>query len=259
VRDIAAHVETLDKTIVGGLATLRLTSPALASARAGQWAALRQPDALDILARPYPLTRLRAREGTVDVLYRPDDRSAASRWLRTLHGGETVHLLGPWGRPFAIEPRTRHALLLGTGERLCTLLALAETLTESGVSVVVAHDAPTAGDLLPPSLAPAAVEIHLATEDGSAGVRGDALMLAEPLLAWADAVYAALPPARYLALRDLIGRLRLRPRRGFATVVAEAPYACYAAACDGCAVTLRNGTSALLCRDGPALDLLDVA
>ncbi len=258
MREIAAYVESVDQTIVGGLAALRLSSPALAAARPGQWASLRQPDALDILARPYPLTRLRAREGAVDVLYRPDDRSASARWLRTLRPSETVHLLAPWGKPFAVEARTRHALLLGTGERLCTLLALAETLTEDGVLVVIVHDAPTADGLLSPSLAPAAAEIHLATEDGSAGTRGDALTLAEPLLAWADAVYAALPPDRYLALRDLIGRQRLRPRRGFATIVAEAPYACYASACDGCAVTLRNGVPALLCRDGPALDLLDL-
>lgn len=258
MRDIAAHVEAVDQAIVGGFAALRLSSPALAAARPGQWAALRQPDGLDILAHPYPLTRLRARDAAVDVLYRQDDRSPAVRWLRTLREGETVHLLGPWGKPFPIEARTRHALLLATGERLCALLALADALTEAGILVVIAHDAPTADGLLAPTLAPAAAEIHLATEDGSAGTHGNVFTLAEPLLAWADAVYAALPPDRYLALRDLIHRQRLRPRRGFATVVAEAPYACYAAACDGCAVTLRNGTSALLCRDGPALDLLDL-
>src|SRR5919109_303872 len=135
---------------------------------------------------------------------------------------------------------------------------LASPLVDGGIAVVVLHDAPTATALVPPALLPPAAEYHVATANGTAGMRGTALDLLPPLLPWADALYAALPAGAYLTLRDLVYRRRLRVRRGFATVVAEASLACYAAACAGCAVPLRDGYG-LLCKDGPAFDLLELA
>jgi NAD(P)H-flavin reductase len=186
-----------------------------------------------------------------------DDPTAWS-WLATLPAGASLDLLGPWGRPFQISALARHVVMLGGGTRLFGLLALAWALTARGDAVVVLHDAPTASDLVPPALLPPAAEYHVATLDGSAGAAGVALDLLPPLLRWADAVYAALPPDDYLPLRDLVHRHRLRVRRGYATVLAEASLACYAGACDGCGIRLRTGSYALLCKDGPAFDLLDL-
>ncbi len=249
MRPLTATV-TANEPAVGGLSRLSLHAPGLSSARPGQWLALTRPEARSVLAQPFPLAALDARSGGVDVLY---DQQAA--WLASLAPANSIDVLGPWGRPFAIDRLARHVVLLGAGRRLLGLLALASVLIEDGVAVVVLHGAPTATLLLPPALWPSAAEYHVATADGSAGTTGAALDLLPPLLPWADALYAALPLDEYAALRDLIHRHRLRARRGFATVLASAPLACYAAACDGCAVPLRDGYG-LLCRDGPAFDLL---
>ncbi len=242
-----------NEPVVGRLTRLSLQAGALATAQPGQCLALRQPGALSMLAHPFPFVSLDAPARSTDVLY--DAADALAPWLLLLPPGAEIDVLGPWGRPFPIDRQARHAVLLGSGRRLVGLLALATALAHDGVAIVVLHDAPTATELLPPALLPSAAEYHVATADGSAGTAGDALDLLPPLLPWADALYAALPDPSYPGLRDLVYRHRLRARRGFATVLAEAPLACYAAACDGCAVPTRDGY-ALLCKDGPAFDLL---
>jgi dihydroorotate dehydrogenase electron transfer subunit len=242
-----------NEPVVGRLIGLSLQAQSLATAQPGQWLALRQPGALTVFPQPFPLVARDARTRTVDVLYDAD--AAPAPWLALQPPGATIDVLGPWGRPFPVDAQARHVVLLGSGARLLGLLALATALVDDGVALVVLHEAPTATALLPPALLPAAAEYHVATADGSAGSAGSALDLLPPLLPWADALYAALPAAAYPLLRDLVYRHRLRPQRGFATVLAEAPLACYAAACDGCAVPLRDGYR-LLCKDGPAFDLL---
>src|SRR5436305_5223032 len=240
-----------------GRSLMRLTLAAgpLGSARPGQCVAVSRPSALSIVAQPFPLASLDVRPDTAAILYESED--AIASWLAVLPPGTVLDVLGPWGRPCPSDGRARHVLLLGTGTRLLGLLALASALVDAGVAVVVLHDAPTATDVVPPALLPHAAEYHVATADGTAGARGTALDLLPPLLPWADALYAALPAGAYLTLRDLVYRQRLRLRRGFATVAADAPLACYAAACAGCAVPLRDGYG-LLCKDGPAFDLLEL-
>jgi len=253
MRPIAATV-VHNEPLVGRLSRLLLAAEPLRAARPGQGIAIAEPGSRTILAHPYPIAAMDS-GGTIGVIY--SNQHVLAPWLAALPPGSALRMLGPWGRPFSRDALARHAVLLGAGLRLLGLVALASALVEDGVAVVVLHDAPTATDLVPPALLPAAAEYQVATADGSAGIVGTALDLLPPLLSWADALYAALPAGAYISLRDRVHRHRLRPRRGFASVLAEAPLACYAAACDGCAVSLRNGYR-LLCKDGPAFDLLDV-
>lgn len=252
-----------NETVAAGLARLVLAAPALSAAGPGQWLAVRRPDALSILAQPLPITALDPRGGTAEVTYQTGTMGtmgagdALADWLEMRPAGAAVEVLGPWGRALPSDERARHVILLARGTALLDLLALCRMLVDRGVAVVVLHDAATASALLPPSLLPTAVEYRVATADGTVGTPGSALDLLPPLLPWADALYAALPPELYPPLRDMVHRGRLRVRRGFATVLAAAPLACYAAACDGCAVPLRNGQG-LLCKDGPAFDLLEI-
>jgi len=245
-----------NEPLSGGLTALTLAAPALGAALPGQGIAVRQPGALTVVPYPYPIAEIDARAGAAMALY--DARDPLAPWLATVAPGAVLDVLGPWGKPLSIDAQARHAVLLGSAARLTALVALARALVERGVAVVVLHDAPAAADLLPPLLLPPAVEFHVATADGSAGVRGDVLDLLPSYLSWADALYAALPPSSYLPLRDQVYQARLRVRRGFATVLTEASLACYSGACGGCAVPLRDESYALLCKDGPAFDLREL-
>lgn len=266
-----------NEAVAGGLSCLRFSAPALSAAQPGQWIGAVQPASLAVLPCPAALTAT-GPHGEAALLYRrlsaggqdagaraistrPHGHDAAwlGSWFATLAPGDTLEMVGPWGKPWPIDALARHVVLLGSGERLIAVLALARALIDTGASVVVLHDAPGVSALLPPVLLPAAVEYQVATADGSAGVAGTVLDALPPLLTWADALYAALDPALYPALRDMVHRQRLRARRGFATALAAAPLACYAGACDGCTVPLRGDRYALLCKDGPAFDLLDLA
>ena len=269
-----------NEPVASGLARLRFSAPALGAAQPGHWIGAIHTGSLEVLPRPLALTEM-GPHGAAALLYEIPGAPAASSptaptaaesgarlavhdasgpgsWLATLTPGQTLQMVGPWGKPFPIDALARHVVLLGSGARLVTLLALAHALIDAGAAVVALHDAPGVSALLPPALLPEAVEYQVATADGSAGVTGTVLDALPPLLRWADVLYAALDPPLYPILRDMVHRERLRSRRGFATALATAPLACYAGACDGCAVPLRGDRYALLCKDGPAFDLLDL-
>src|SRR5919202_6270765 len=112
-----------NEPLVRGLLRLTLAAGPLASALPGQCVAVARPSALSIVAHPFPLASLDIRAGTAAILYDGDE--AVASWLALLPAGTALHLLGPWGRPCPIDGHARHVLLLGSGTRLLSLLALA--------------------------------------------------------------------------------------------------------------------------------------
>src|SRR5439155_23294160 len=124
-----------NEPLLRSLMRLTLAAGPLGSALPGQCVAVSRPSALSIVAHPFPLASLDVRAGTAAILY--DSGDAVASWLAVLPPGTALDLLGPWGRPFPIDGRSRHAVLLGTGTRLLGLLALASALVDAGVAVVV--------------------------------------------------------------------------------------------------------------------------
>ena len=100
------------------------------------------------------------------------------------------------------------------------------------------------------------VPLRIATEDGSAGERGLVTELLEAELApGASArVYACGPTPMMRRCAELAAA------RGAAAVVSlENHMACGFGVCLGCAVPLRSGGFALVCREGPVFATGDVA
>src|SRR5919198_3342564 len=102
-----------NEPLVGSLLRLTLAAGPLASALPGQCVAVARPSALSIVAHPFPLASLDIRAGTAAIVYDGDE--AVASWLALLPPGTALDLLGPWGRPFPIDGRARHVLLLGGG------------------------------------------------------------------------------------------------------------------------------------------------
>jgi len=135
--------------------------------------------------------------------------------------GERLDMLGPLGRPFEVDPRSKHLLLIAGGLGMAGVRMLADEAVRDGRQVVVLFGALSATHVYPSNLLPDEVEYVVATDDGSLGHRGFVTELVADYEAWADQAFACGPHPMlkrlaYLAAgrRERMGVAKLGRKRG---------------------------------------------
>jgi dihydroorotate dehydrogenase electron transfer subunit len=266
---------------------LTLHAPELArSTRAGQYLLVRcaEEGSYDpLLRRALFVGAAEPALGQIGLLYEPSERGLA--WLAHGRVGDTIDVIGPLGRPFVLDGRTRNLLMLGSGPGLPALMLLAHEAAARGCAVTLLAGADDAGSLPPPFLLPGEAEYQTIVgkttdllsaqpggpKDGETGRQGDrkkkgkakqdASAVTVPValspISWADQIGAALPDDERSSLVAAIRAVKYRWERGFASALLHAPFVCGVGACGVCAVDLRRGTR-LVCSEGPVFDLRDV-
>ena len=205
-----------------------------------------------LLRRPYSLSAIDAGAATFSILYQIAGRG--SDWLSRRRPGDQVDTLGPLGTSFKVETGNRHLLMIGGGIGMGPLIALATAVTRDGAGCVLINGARDSSGLVPGEFLPAAAELQIATDDGSAGAHGTAVDLLPERYDWADQIFACGPDAM---LRALESALRLQTGRTTVQFALEARMACGLGVCHSCVVTTRNGP-ARVCTEGPVFDLRDL-
>lgn len=264
------------RVIAAGTRLVTWHAPAIASAaRAGQYVHVLTREAGDLpVRRPWPIATADVSTGVVTIEIPGSAAPGVLRWVTGLRPGDRAELAGPLGRPFEVDPRSRHLLLVAAGPAIASLRLLVDEALRDGRSVVLLYGAATAAAVYPSSLLPDEVEYVVATTDGSLGHPGTVMDLVTGYEAWADQAFAAGPPIMLAALARLAGgrRARLgvatlgrkrgggRPpvpgspearRKAFLQVAVDQSVGCAAGTCGGCAVEGSTGT-VRVCREGPA-------
>ena len=127
---------------------------------------------------------------------------------------------------------------------------------QAGRSVTLALSGSRAAAVYPLNRLPPAVEVQLATQDGSAGQRGQIIDLLPELLGWADAVSAVGSTGLYRVLKSQVAQARWRGEVDFLYgLVAEGLLPCGVGACQACTVETTAGLE-LSCLAGPVFDLM---
>ena len=127
-----------------------------------------------------------------------------------LRPGDRLWVRGPFGQGFPVHGR-RH-LLVGGGSGVASLALLAREARARGHEVQVVLGARNAGGLMLGRLFTAhGCSLHLATDDGSAGLHGTTIDAAAPLLAGEppDAIYGCGPEPMLQALTALAQQRRI--------------------------------------------------
>jgi len=162
--------------------------------------------------------------------------------LHQLGIDDRIWFRGPLGRGF--ELKGERILLIGGGYGVAPLAFLAQRAVRAGRRVTAVIGARSKADLVfPQRFAGLGCSVVLATDDGSAGVRGLATDAAESLLerGEADAVYACGPEAMLDRVLELC-----RSRSLSCQLSLEKYMRCGLGVCGSC-----QSRGMLVCRDGP--------
>ena len=228
---------------------------------AGAQPAARRTDPL--LPRPMAVYRAVTEDGwsDVEILYKRAGRGTAL--LAEALPGQRVAVVGPLGKPFP-EPRAgQRVTIVAGGTGIASVYELAARLAGSH-PVEVLFGARTASDLMAvEDFEALKIPLQLATEDGSAGVRGIVTDLLESAL---DGPTPRVDPPTSGGLVYVCGPTAMMRRcaeiasqREVSCVAAlETTMACGFGVCLGCAAPLREGGYSLVCRDGPAFDAASI-
>jgi dihydroorotate dehydrogenase electron transfer subunit len=249
--------------------------------QAGQFVHLRTPDYSGlVLRRPFSINTIDKVGGRITIHFRVTGVGTA--WLARMQPTQQVEMLGPLGRGFEVDPRSRHLLLVAGGLGMAGVRGLVDEALASGRSVVMLFGAASAMEVYPSSLLPDEVEYVVATDDGSFGHHGRVTELVAGFEAWADQCFACGPLPMLSAMAHLaagrqarLGVARLGPRRGRGTksvprgsrlarrrawlqVSMEQNMGCAVGACLGCVIMGVDGPQRV-CREGPVFAADEIA
>lgn len=257
-------------------------APELANgSRAGQFVHVRTGDYSGlVLRRPFSINTADAAAGLVTIHFRIVGKG--TEWLARLRPGDRLDMLGPLGRPFEVDARSRHLMLVAGGLGIAGVRMLVDEALRDGRQVVVLFGAATAREVYPSNLLPDEVEYVVATDDGSLGHAGRVTELVPQYEAWADQAFACGPLPMLAALstsaagrRERLGVAKLGRKRGggkqdplgspaarrksFLQVALEQTMGCAVGACLGCVVMGVNGQPQRVCREGPVFASDEIA
>ena len=210
-----------------------------------------------LLPRPMAVYRETRGNGAprIEILFKRHGRGTAL--LADAAPGQRIRVVGPLGRGFPLGAVGERALLVAGGTGIASVYELAARLRAAGhADVTVLLGARVALDLMAEAdFESLGVTLRIATEDGSRGTRGlVTALLEEALDADAAARVYACGPTPMMRRAAEIAAERSVP----CSVSLENPMACGFGVCLGCAAPLAGGGFALVCRDGPVFDAVDI-
>jgi dihydroorotate dehydrogenase electron transfer subunit len=249
-------------------------APELAiGSRAGQFVHVKTGDDSGmILRRPFSINTADPISGIITIHFRVIGRGTG--WFTRLRQGDQVEMLGPLGRPFEVDPRSQHLLLIAGGLGMAGVRMLADEGLRDGRQVTLLFGAASAREVYPSSLLPDEIEYVVATDDGSLGHHGYVTELLADYESWAGQAFASGPTPMLGALAKLAASRRQRlgvaslgrkrgggkqdaigspaaRRKAFLQVSMEQNMGCAVGACLGCVVLSVTGTPQRVCREGP--------
>jgi dihydroorotate dehydrogenase electron transfer subunit len=244
--------------ITAGHFQMGLLCPYIAqNANPGQFIQLRVTGLYDpLLCRP--LAVYRSNGDVFDILFKVVGKG--TRILAEKAVGDAMDIIGPLGNGFPVDDDLRRAILVAGGMGVAALMKLAEEIAERRITALIG--ASTRGKIVgEKDLADLGAEVHIATEDGSAGHKGMVSELLEQILPQVEdsvRIFACGPVAMLKVVARIAARCDIP-----AYVSLEEQMACGVGACLGCAcqVTAPEGETRykMVCSDGPVFDAQEIS
>ena len=236
------------------LGVLELYAPRTASAISpGQFVHMKL-NAFDqhILRRPFSIYYTQKDLGIIAILYQVVGKGTA--FLRNAQPGDVFSILAPLGNTW---PKSfGKSLLVGGGVGAAPLYMLAQTLSETSCDFEVVLGARNADALVTKdAYEQLGMPLHIATDDGSVGLKGFATLPVEKLLQEQDfsTIYCCGPEPFMKAIAQLAHTYKTN-----CYISTEKRMACGIGACLSCVVDLPQG-KVRSCIDGPIFNTQEIS
>lgn len=237
-----------------GIFDLWLETELAEEAGPGQFVGVYPADKSTLLPRPISICEVETGRKALRLVYRL--AGSGTREFSGLRPGETVQLLGILGNGFPLEAaQGKKALLLGGGIGVPPLLELAKRLPGEKAAAAGYRD----GNLFLKEDFERYAPFFTATEDGSAGVKGNVLDAVRTGGLEADVIYACGPLPMLRAVKQYAAGQGIE-----AYLSLEERMACGVGACLGCVCKTAKEDAhshvhnARICTDGPVFNARDV-
>jgi len=241
-----------------GYYRLVLKAPAAATAALpGQFVMLRVSDNLDpLLARPFGVSSVPSKT-SIEIVYRVAGRGTTL--LTSVEAGNTLTLLGPLGTGFPLPDKGVTPVFVAGGSGFPPLHFLAQRAGSRAHLFLGARNK----ECLPPAsiikhFKETVSRVHIATDDGTAGVRGMSTDILNTFLSGMEkkthlVLYACGPHAMLAAVH------RIAVEHSITCYVSmEERMACGLGACMGCSIPMKANGYKRACKEGPVFDSRDI-
>ncbi|MFR8536299.1 MAG: dihydroorotate dehydrogenase electron transfer subunit [Lacrimispora saccharolytica] len=215
-------------------------------AKPGQFVSVYTKDASRLLPRPISLCEIDREKDALRIVYRI--AGDGTREFSRLRAGDTIDILGPLGNGFPLEEaKGKRVMLMGGGIGIPPMLETAKAIQGEKIIVSGYRD-----ELFLTEELNAAGQLYLATEDDSAGTKGNVLDAVKANRLEADLIFACGPTPMLRAIKAYA------LDKGIPCWVSmEEKMACGIGACLACVCksTEVDGHSQVhnkrICKDGP--------
>ena len=234
--------------IAQGIYSMWIKTEAAAEAKPGQFISMYTNDGSKLLPRPISICEIDRESRRIRLVYRVTGKGTGTEGFSRLHPGVALEVLGPLGNGFPLEEaKGKRVMLMGGGIGIPPMLETAKAIQGEKIIVSGYRD-----ELFLTEELNAAGQLYLATEDGSAGTKGNVLDAVKANRLEADLIFACGPTPMLRAIKAYA------LDKGIPCWVSmEEKMACGIGACLACVCksTEVDGHSQVhnkrICKDGP--------
>ena len=235
--------------IAAGIYDMWIDTSLANQARPGQFISVYTQDQSALLPRPISICEVDKENGRLRIVYRVAGKGTGE--FATYKSGHRIDVLGTLGNGFPLEEaKEKKVFLMGGGIGIPPMLELAKEIDKAlSKDIIVGYrnkELFLAEDLKKYGT------VHIATEDGSVGVKGNVMNVIEQEGLYADVIFACGPMPMLRAIKAYA------QEKGIPAYISlEERMACGVGACLGCVVKTKeidhhsHVNNARICTDGP--------
>lgn len=246
MKSIAIAEILYNNKLSDGIFEMIITAESIAKeATAGQFVNVYTGLGENILPRPISISEIDKENCTLTLIYQVVGKG--TKCFSECVAGQEIKVLGPLGNGFTVPTEEGNHVVVGGGIGAPPLIELVKCLKGKVTVFLGARSTP----ILVEKFEALGATVHVATDDGSVGFKGNVVQLMDKIQPKADFIYSCGPKIMLKYLSQWAKDKGLK-----AQVSMEERMACGIGACVGCAVKIKkegenDWQNLKVCKDGP--------